>query len=141
MKKEEPKIILNRIKTPDGTVLTSHHRHDYQIHEDANGETYMTDGGMDYIRRSSNKVHPEILDVYSDAPFTKIREALYRGGRGIDGTQPLTYVLLCDMSNAWIENCITYNTNQGFSGSFVSLLYEEELRYRHENNIIIEDTE
>jgi len=37
----EKKIILNRIKTPDGTILTSYHRHDYI--------EYIDDNGLEYI--------------------------------------------------------------------------------------------
>ena len=40
-------IILNRIQTPDGTVLTSYYRHDYKSYQDKNGETYIVDGGND----------------------------------------------------------------------------------------------
>jgi len=46
----ERKIVLNRIKTPDGTILTSYHRHNYVSHID-NGELYAVDGGNDYLRR------------------------------------------------------------------------------------------
>ena len=44
----EKKLILSRIRTPDGTILTSYHQHDYVTHTDKNGETYMLDGGSEY---------------------------------------------------------------------------------------------
>ena len=44
-------IVCNRIITPDGTVLQSHHRHDYVSYIDKNGLEYMVDGGHDYLRR------------------------------------------------------------------------------------------
>ena len=49
-----PRLILNRIKTPDGTILTSYNRHDYVSYEDANGLEYMVDGGLEYLRRNVN---------------------------------------------------------------------------------------
>lgn len=36
----EPKLLANRIITPDGTMLQSKHRHDYVTHIDANGKEY-----------------------------------------------------------------------------------------------------
>lgn len=38
-------IVYSAIKTPDGTILESKHVHDYQSYLDANGETYLLDGG------------------------------------------------------------------------------------------------
>ena len=43
-------IIYNAIRTPDGTVIESKHRWDYQAHTDANGQLYAVDGGNDYLR-------------------------------------------------------------------------------------------
>ena len=46
LKAEAMSVILsNRLKTPDGTILESLHRHDYVTHTDANGKEYMLDGG------------------------------------------------------------------------------------------------
>jgi len=140
--KPQPKdrrLIVSRIQTPDGTILTSYHRHDYVIHLDKNGEEYMLDGGNDYQRRSVNKVPATDLSVYSDAPFEVIREVFCRGGRGKDGKQPLTWVPMSKMSNSWLEACIVYNEERGMGESFASQMYEKELDYRKENNIVIED--
>ena len=37
-KKEKEEILNSRLRTPDGTILESEHRHDYVTHTDANGK-------------------------------------------------------------------------------------------------------
>ncbi len=98
------KIVANRIRTPDGTILESMHRHDYVTYTDANGKEYMVDGGLDYLRRNIHDDAPaEELSVYSDAPHTVIREVFKWGTRGKDGKQPLKFVVLKDMTTDHIE--------------------------------------
>lgn len=48
----EKRILLNRIKTPDGTILTSYHRHDYKTYIDKSRLTFSVDGGTAYLKRS-----------------------------------------------------------------------------------------
>ena len=86
---ENKRIIVNQIRTPDGTILKSMHRHDYVTYTDKNGLEYMVDGGTDYLRRNVHESAPhEEITIYEDAPFEVIRENVCRGGRGKDGTQP-----------------------------------------------------
>ena len=138
---EEPRLILSRIQTPDGTLLTSHHRHDYVTYTDANGEEYMLDGGNDYQRTSVNKEPFKDLSIWSDAPYKIIRENFHRGGRGKNGDEPLKWVPLSEMSDEWVKNCITYNDERGMSKSYANYLYCKELRYRQRMGIKIEDSE
>lgn len=136
----EKRIILNQIKTPDGTILKSMHRHDYVTYTDANGLDYMVDGGNEYLRRNRHDEAPyEELTVYSDAPFEVIRESFHRGGRGKDGLQPLTWVPMSKMSDAWLLACIEYNEERGLGDSFANEMYKAELKYRQEKGIFIED--
>lgn len=131
---EERKIILNQIKTPDGTILKSIHRHDYVTHTDANGLEYMVDGGSEYLRRNINEDAPyEELTIYSDAPFEEIREAFHRGGRGKDGREPLTWVPMSKMSDEWLLACITYNEDRKMGEGFANEMYKKELMYRKSN--------
>ena len=137
---EERRIILNQIKTPDGTILKSMHRHDYVTHTDLNGLEYMVDGGSEYLRRNINEDAPhEELTVYSDTPFEEIREVFHRGGRGKDGTEPLTWVPMSKMSDSWLLACITYNADRGMGEGFANEMYKKELVYRQAQGISIEE--
>ena len=57
----EPKVLVSGMICPDGTVLYSRHRHDYKSHTDSNGEWYMIDGGLDYVKSSVNKIRAQYL--------------------------------------------------------------------------------
>jgi hypothetical protein len=138
--KPERHLVLNRIQTPDGTILTSYHVHDMETHVDKNGFNYMVDGGSNYHRCSVNKTAPhKNLCVYSDAPYKVLRESIHRGGRGKDGTEPLKWVPISQMSNSWLEACIVYNADREMDSSYSSTMYKKELKYRRLKDIIIAD--
>ena len=100
----------------------------------------MVDGGDCYSRYTVNPEAPhEDLCVYSDAPFEVIRASYHRGGRGKDGSQPLTWTPMSEMSNEWLKVCIEYNNERGNEKSFANKMYKKELEYRKENKIMIED--
>ena len=106
------KIVANRIRTPDGTILESMHRHDYVTYVDANGKQYMVDGGLDYLRRNVHDDAPyEELSVHTDDSHMLIREAFKWGTRGKDGRQPLKYVPLKDLTTEHIEAILETQTH------------------------------
>jgi hypothetical protein len=121
------KIIRNRIRTPDGTVLESRHRHDYVSYTDANGETYMVDGGTSYLRRSMNVVPYEDLTVTLEDEHDVVRENLLWGTYGQDGDQPLKLVCLADMDTDHIQACLDNVPNMVES---FRIAMENELKYR-----------
>lgn len=121
------KIIRNRIRTPDGTVLESRHRHDYVSYTDANGETYMVDGGTSYLRRSINNEPYEDLTVTLADAHDVVRENLLWGSYGKDGDQPLKLVCLADMDTDHIQACLDNVAN--IVPSFRTAM-ETELKYR-----------
>ena len=90
------KLIRNAIQTPDGTILESHSRHDYKEYTDANGKTYMVDGGRDYVRRSA---HGDEIDLclYDDEPHEVQRRITKWGSYGVNGDQPLQFKAVADM--------------------------------------------
>lgn len=159
----ERQILVNQIRTPDGTLLISHHRHDYRTYVDKNGLEYMVDGGEAYLRRNIHRAIPENwffrlvqkiagwfnrelkdpaayeeLSLYTTDPIEVLRENIHRGGRGVDGTEELKYVLVKDMSNEWIENVILYEKRFRPDNRYINV-FILELLYRVDNNIYIKD--
>jgi len=133
----ERKIICNRIITPDGTELISHHVHDFNDHTDTNGSYYACDGGGSYLKRSGASDYTE-ASIYSNDPFEVIREHLYRGSRGKDGLQSLSYIKLKDMSDEHLKSTIIYNDRYGYGASY-NTYYEMEIQYRKDNNITVKE--
>ena len=126
---KERQLIYSAMQTPDGTILESKHRHDYVTHLDKNGEEYMLDGGYDYQRMYINKEKTKDLSLYDDSPHEKIREVISRGSRGIDGTEPLRYVLLKDVDDEWLDAIIVYEQKLRPSNRFLPIyLAEKEFR-------------
>jgi len=102
-------IVRNSIITPDGTELVSRSRHDCISYEDENGETYMIDGGRDYLRRSVNKIPAECTSVSLFQGHEVVRAAYDWGTYGKEGDEDLHYVLLMDMRDEHIQALIDQN--------------------------------
>jgi len=118
--------LLNRIKTPDGTILTSYNRHDYLTHKDTiTKEVLMVDGGNDYARRHVGTY--EELSVYDDGSHLTRRSALHWGTRGKDNKQPLTYKPIKDLDSDHIEAILRTQTQLS---EFYKEVFKEELKYR-----------
>ena len=119
-------LIYNAIQTPDGTILESRTRHDANSHTDANGKRYMVDGGLDYTHTSAHGDEVSLC-VYLADGHEKVREVLKWGTYGKEGRQPLTYVLIKDMSTNHIEACL-----KNCRGIYrqVTQAFKDELKYR-----------
>jgi hypothetical protein len=132
-------IALNQIRTPDGTVLRSLHRHDYRTYVDANGKEYMVDGGTEYLRRNIHEDAPfEEISIYMDDTHEVIRQNLHWGTYGKNGDQPKRYVPLCKLSNDHIRAIL--DTQQQVQGH-LRITFELELIGRENGTYPnIEDT-
>ena len=98
-------IVHNAIKTPDGTIIESRHRWDYVLYEDANGKTYMIDGGLDYVR--CHIVEDQVmLTLTLNDPHVQVRQVVTWGTYGKEGIGKLTYVKIADMSSEHLRNCL-----------------------------------
>jgi len=135
---EEPTLLVNSIRTPDGTILTSRHRHDYVCHEDkVTGTRYCLDGGDAYRRINNGGLYVD-LAVYSDDSFEKIREGLERGSTGKNHDQDFVWVKLKDMSDAWLGELIPWIEDNQPNNKYKKY-YLQEIEYRKEHNIKIEE--
>lgn len=103
------KIIANMMRTPDGTILRSFHRHDYVTYVDKNGKEYMLDGGNDYVRSSANG-DEEYITITSADPFIVQRQHFCWGTRGKDGKQPIKWVPLKFLETDHIEAILETQT-------------------------------
>ena len=122
----ESKILLNRIKTPDGTILTSYNRHNYVEYKDTiTKEVLMVDGGTDYLRRNMGTY--EELSVYDDGTHLTRRSAVHWGTRGKDGRQPLVYKPIKELDSDHIEAIL--KTQHQISDFYKEIL-KDELKYR-----------
>lgn len=122
----ESKILLNRIKTPDGTILTSYNRHNYVEYKDTiTKEVLMVDGGTDYLRRNMGTY--EELSVYDDGSHLTRRSAVHWGTRGKDGRQPLVYKPIKELDSDHIEAILK---TQHQISDFYREIFKDELKYR-----------
>lgn len=120
-------LLVSAIITPDGTRLESAHRHDYNAHTDANGEMYVIDGGLDYIRTSVNKVPAVNACVYSDDPHEVIRESFKWGTYGKNGDEPLQRKTLDSLDTSHI---VAILDTQHQLKAHIRKVFEDELVYR-----------
>lgn len=134
----ERQLVYSAIQTPDGTILESKYGHDYVTYTDKNGKEYMLDGGNDYQRYIVHDDAPfKNISLYMDDDFELIRQKVKRGGRGINGDEPLTFVPICEMNDGWLVASIKYNEDRGLGNSLHNKLYKMEIEYRKQNNITI----
>ena len=122
-------IVLNRIRTPDGTVLTSRHVHDYKCYKDTKSlEIYTNDGGLSYLKRSVNKEPYEDISLYSDDPFEILRENITWGTYGRNGNEPLQYKSISKMSTLHINAILS----QYKLVEHLKEIFEKESSFRNE---------
>lgn len=122
-------VVLSRMKTPDGTILESRYTHDYTEYTDKNGETYILDGGRDYVRTSVNKEKAEYIPVYADDDFSVVRTVEKRGTMR-DGK--MVYVPVCELSDEHLYGILRYNAKQfGKLDDLHSRIICREIVYRN----------
>ena len=124
------------MRTPDGTILESKHRHDYVAHLDANGKEYMLDGGLDYVRSSANG-DEQYLTICSDDPHEVLRDAVKWGTYGKSGDEPLKYVAIADLDPYHLRAIL--DTQQKTMRPELVKVMQDEVEYRDANKNIPTD--
>ena len=123
-------LIYNAMRTPDGTILESTHRHDYKTYVDTiTRREYMIDGGLDYIR-ASTWGDQEYLTLYDDEPHEAQREVLKWGTRGPNGDQPVEYKKIKDLDTDHIEAIL--ETCKSYMSKVHMECMKKELEFRNE---------
>lgn len=125
----EPAVLMvNAIRTPDGTVLQSLYNWHYVKHRDArNGLEYAVDGGLESPRRCGDGPYEE-LSLHAGDDFQLIRERFSRYNVRED-----RFVALKDMSDLWLARTVRYHRQHEqhlgpqYSRAFA---YEKEFQYR-----------
>jgi len=123
---ERPRLIYNAITTPDGTTIESKYRHNFVVHEDANGKEYAVDGGLDYARRCGDFQDVIELSLYDTEPHDVQREFLTWGTYGKGGDQPIQYKRIKDMDTEHIEAVLS----ECMPSKVRRVCMENELLYR-----------
>ncbi len=115
-----------------GEVLISKHRHDYKTCSCPN-ET-MIDGGNEYVRFGGKDLSKiDVFTVFDTDDFKFVRRYASRGGRGVNGDEPLTWTKLCDMNDGWLEAVLRYYP-EGTDNSHLRLI-RKEIEYRKQHRI------
>jgi hypothetical protein len=117
-------LVCNKWKCKDGTILNSRSRHDYVDHYDVNGEYYMLDGGLSYIRHSGNM---ECMCVYSTDSHEKIRDNFEWTSYGKTGRDLAKTNLLKNLDTDHIEAIIE---TQVHLSDHILDVFKNELIYR-----------
>jgi len=132
-------LVVNKIKTPDGTILYSRSVHDYKTYLDKNGSTYMVDGGISYLRRNLNREPYEELSLYVEDPISTIRESYEWGTFGKDPDyKEYTWVKLKNLSNNHIEAILD---TQRHLPTRIYNLFKRELDFRLEEGYYVDEVD
>ena len=132
--KKQPNLIFNSVICLEcNEQLISRHQHDYKTCSCPN-ET-MVDGGNSYQRHGGKNLNlVQSFCIYDNEPWEVQRRYIARGGRGIDGTEPLKYVALKDIDDDWLTNIISYEEKYRSDNPQLKY-YRKEQKYRKKNGL------
>ena len=131
---QERTLLLNRIRCPDGTVLTSRSRHDFKGHTQVDGRYYFVDGGLSYQRIGYSDKEYTDLSIYTNDNHIKIRENM-EWGKNYDKEMNLlpktVYVKVKDITDGHLKAIMLLTKGvEGSSITAVHQVFQNELEFR-----------
>jgi len=135
LKESEASLIQNAVyHKGKKKFYISKHRHDFveiPLESSAMGESWtFIDGGLDYQRRGFIS-HPDLdlsYTLFSNATDQNLVDHLLWGTYGVNGDQPLTYVLLKDCSSDHLQNILEIEKLNPIHRKVCKLILEERLK-------------
>lgn len=121
-------LLCNKWRCKDGYILHSRHRHDFQFHQDSNGEAFYIDGGTEYLKHSGNM---EPLLVYTNDPHELIRDNFEWTSYGINGDEPAKRQLLKELT---VDHMNAILRTQKHLPEYILGLFRNEIQYRNDNS-------
>ena len=124
-------LLHNSIQCPDGTILVSKHRHDFQHHIQADGREYFVVGGLYYQRVGHSDDEWIDLSVYVGDEHSKIREVFtwYRRMTADKELLPSPEpILLKDITNEHLIALVEW-TSDGYP-DYVHKIFVDEFNWR-----------
>ena len=129
-----PKLLVNRWKCKDCTILQSKHRHDYVDHVDANNEYSSVDGGTIYARVSGELTS---LCLYTDDPHEDIRKYFTWGSYMGDFSGDKVWIPLYKLGDSHIQAILDTQTH---IPDHVRAMFIDEQEYRMHHGITVQET-
>ena len=131
---DTPKLLVNRWKCKDGTILQSKHRYDYRDHVDANNEYASVDGGTLMIRVSGELTS---LCLYTDDPHEEIRLHFYWGSYLRDFSGDKHFIPLFKLGDSHIQAILD---TQLHIPEHIRAMFIDEQEYRVHHGITVQET-
>lgn len=131
---DAPKLLVNRWKCKDGTILQSKHRYDYRDHVDANNEYASVDGGTLMIRISGTLTS---LCLYTDDDHEEIRKYFAWGSYLKDYRGDKVWIPLYKLGDSHIQAILE---TQLHIPEHIRTMFIDEQEYRVKYGITVKET-
>lgn len=129
--------LVSQVMTPDGTILTSRHIHDYVTHNDADGTTYGLDGGCYYQKIIGTARNLKNISLSTKSPHEEIRQ-FFCWGSFLNNYQGCKHwIPLYKLGDSHIRAILETQTH---IPHHIKQLFLNEVEYRKQHGITVQET-